>query len=210
MKKNIIMICLGLIILTIGIPLLIYADLGVDPLSSFYEGLSKITKISYGWILIFFNIIYVIVNFIKYKNIRFCIVGMIMAFIMGRVIDLINEYLISYIPNDYLIQQILIFLVGFIFLALGVALIQAGKVQKMPFEGFQQVIADIKGKDINVIRVYVEIALVVLALIVFLILIIFIDKEVDIFDTLNIGTLFIMLLTGPTVNVMYKKLTKGE
>lgn len=131
-----------------------------------------------------------------------------MSVVMGVIIN-ISDLFIYLLPNEYILQKIIIFLVGFLLMCLGIALIQRGRIQKLPFEGMQQTIADMVNKDINVIRVYVEITLGIIAILIF-VLIMILNIEVNVFETINIGTPFIMLLTGPTVNVMYKKLLKGE
>lgn len=209
-KKNVISIIAGLLILTVGIPLLIHAKLGLDPLSCFVDSLSKLTTIQYGTMLTIVNCFFLLFHFIKKRNIVFTGFGLLMSITMGTLINM-SGYILDYVPNEYLFQQIILFICGFIAMCFGIALIQAGRVQKMPFEGFQQAVADMINKDINVIRVYVEIVLFVLAMIVYAIVILFVDLDFILYDTVNVCTIFIMLLTGPTVNLIYKKILKqGE
>lgn len=208
MKKNIIDIALGLVIATVGIILLIHSHFGLDPLGALVNSLSILTTIPYGTVLPIINILFLIFIYIKNKNLKFCLIGLLMSVVMGVIIN-ISDLFIYLLPNEYILQKIIIFLVGFLLMCLGIALIQRGRIQKLPFEGMQQTIADMVNKDINVIRVYVEITLGIIAILIF-VLIMILNIEVNVFETINIGTPFIMLLTGPTVNVMYKKLLKGE
>ncbi len=208
MKKSIVYIVLGLLVATVGIILLIHCSLGLDPLGAFVKALSTLTTIPYGTVLPIVNIGFLTYHFIKNKDIKFCIIALAMSILMGIIINVANIY-IYLIPNDNLISKIILFISGFLIMSFGIAMIQRGKIQKMAFEAFQQTIAKDLNKDINFIRVFVEIALFILALLVFLVVIL-LKIEVNVFETINIGTPIIMLLTGPTVNVMYKKILKGE
>ncbi len=208
MKNNIINICLGTVLLGLGLAVLLHSSLGLDPLGAFVNAWMCITKLSYGVMLTIINVVFLIIHFIKYKNIKYSIIGLLMSIVLGFVIDLAFLGIVL-IPNGAIWQKTIIFVIGFLLLCLAIALIQKGKVQKMPFESFQLTIAESINKDINVVRVYVEIVLGVIAIIMLLI-IKAIGVQLDFFSIINIGTIIIMLLTGPMVNVMYRKLLKGE
>lgn len=207
MIKNYIKVVIGVLILSLGIGLLIQSNLGLDPLGAFVTSLTYYTKLSYGIMLTVVNVVFLIIHFIKYKDIKFSIIALGLSIFMGTVIDLMM-LLIVYIPNTSIIFKALLFISGFLLVAFGIAVIQAAKIQKLAFESFQLTIADSVNKDINLIRVFVEIAFAILAITLLLIATVFV--EIKITNTMNIGTIIIMLLTGPMVNVMYKKILKGE
>lgn len=208
-KRSITFISLGLIILTIAIPFIIHANIGYDPLASFVSALSLLTTLQYGTMLPIVNVLFVIVHFIKYKDIKFCLIGMAMSIAMGLLLNLLNLGMV-YIPNTNIFIQIILFLTGFSLTALSVAMIQYGKIQKLPFEGFHLALGETFNKDINVMRVFVEISLVILSIILLLIMKFLLNFEIDFFNIINGGTIFVMLLTGPAIGFCYKKILKGE
>lgn len=209
-KKSIIYISLGLLILTISIPLIIHANIGSDPLAAFVSSLAILTGLTYGTMLPTVNVLFLIVHFIKYRDIKFCLIGISMSILMGIIINLINANILIHVANTNLLIQILLFGIGFILMAIGIAMIQFGKIQKLPFEGFQLAIADTVKKDINLIRVFVEVGLAILAIILLVVLRFVLNNGVVITNFINFGTIFIMLSTGPAINFVYKKILKGE
>lgn len=216
-RKNIIFIISGLLILTIGLPLVIHSNLGIDPLSCLIDSLSNLTYntetlkvfISYGTMLSIVNALFLSFHFYRNRNLKFIVIGMLMSLTLGGGIDLINLF-IDIIPNTEFYQRLILFVLGFLAMGTGIAFIQVGKIQKLPFEGFQEAVSGIVKKDINVVRVYVEIALMILAVLVYLIVINFVNNDFNIFNTVYFGSIVIMLLTGPLVNLIYKTIKKGE
>lgn len=217
LKNNIIKIAIGTILLIPAITLILHSNLGTDPLGCLIDSLSNTTYnsttgevfISYGVMLSIINICFLTFHFIRNRNIKFVIFGFLMSLTLGTGIDLCTK-LMYLIPNDVLVIQILIFILGFVSMCLGIAFIQSGRIQKMPFEGFQEALSDIVNKDINVVRVYVEIVLMVIAVLIYLLVKFVINTNFIILESVNVGSILIMLLTGPTVNLIYKKLQKGE
>lgn len=207
--KNYIKVVIGVLILSVGISLLMQSNLGLDPLSAFVTSLTYYSTISYGVMLTLVNIVFLIIHFIKYKDIKFSIIALGLSIIMGTVIDLLMLLIVK-IPNTTILYQGILFIFGFILMSFGIAFIQFAKVQKLAFESFQLTIAESVNKDINFIRVFVEVGLAIIAIILLVIAKYVLKIDIEIFNTINIGTIIIMLLTGPTVNVMYKKILKGE
>ncbi len=206
MIKKYITYSIGLLILYLGIPLIVHGSLGADPLTCFVYIISTIFELQLGTMLTLVNIVFLIIHFIRFRNVRFILIGFVASLIAGLIVNF-GTYMFGYIPNGNYILKIIIFLVGFIMLAFGIAVIQKSSVQKMPYEGSMEVIASIVKKDINFIRVFVEVGFAIVALIIFLILK---TDTKTLFEFFNVGTVFIMLLTGPCVHVMYKKILKGE
>ncbi|MFI3252521.1 MAG: DUF6198 family protein [bacterium] len=215
-KSKVINIIVGLFLLIPAIALILYANLGLDPLGCLVDSISQLTynttkgavALSYGNALTCVNICFLTFHLIRNKRIPFFIFGLLMSIVLGTGIDLLSLN-ITFLPTT-LVFNILWFVIGYLTMCLGIAFIQKGRIQKMPFEGFHEAISDIVKKDINVVRVYVEISLFIIAIILYAIVLLVVNKEFNLFNSLNVGTVFIMLLTGPTVNLIYKKIIKGE
>ena len=203
MKRQIVYFISGLILVIISIPLNVYAKLGCDPLSSLSTSISKASGITFGTILILLNIIFIMIHLLYFKNLRYAIIAFSCSLATGIGVDLIN-LIIKEIPNNLIYQKIIILLSAYIIMCFGVALIQKSHFQKMAFESFQEVLSKIFKKDINFIRVIVEILCVLCAFLIFEIF------KIAYLDYINFGTLFMMFSTGPGIYLVYKKILKGE
>ncbi len=217
-KSKIIHIIVGSIILAPAIAFIMLSNLGLDPLGCLVDSLSQLTYsvnkgtvfITYGTMLTCVNVCFLTFHFIRKRNPMFVIFGLLMSIGLGLGIDGMC-LLLANVPNDVWVLRILWFLIGFILMCIGIAIIQKGRIQKMPFEGFQEALSEIVKKDINVVRVYVEIVLEILAVIFYIVVLLAVNNpSFNIFNTVYFGTIFIMLLTGPTVNLIYKKILKGD
>ncbi len=202
LKKKVIIYIMGVFVLTITVPLLVHSNVGTSPITSLVMSLVESTKLSFGTIFFCLNTMFALFHLLIFKNIRFAICALLSALIQNILMDVVRAVII-FIPNDQIIIQIITFILSFSGFVFGVALTQKAQVQKMPFEGFQAVLAKLFKKDINFVRVFLEISLVLISTFIFII------TKNNMFTYINIGTLFIMLATGPSVHFVHKYLLKG-
>ncbi len=104
---------LGLFICSFGIVLIVKANLGLSPWTSFYEGISKTLSLSLGQVHILFGIC--IISIDMYLGEKVGSGSLLSIILFGIFVDILSIILIVRIPNIYAFKIFLIFLGTFLF-----------------------------------------------------------------------------------------------
>lgn len=203
-KKQIFIYLLGIIILSTASQIILQANIGSSAVSSFSMILYLIIgKVSYGTMLFIMNICFVLIFLLVYKNIKYAIISLCFSLFASFYIDFVRWLFVTKLPNDEIYFQIPLFIIGFVTMSFGIALVQYSNLVKLPFELLQQAISKLVKKDLNFVRVFVEVSLVIITVVLFVV------SDNPLLNFINIGTLITMLLTGPLVynfNNFFKKI----
>lgn len=161
----------GLYFLAMGIVLIVHSALGTTPISSINYVLSINTPLTLGTWTFITNLVMIVIQFLLIrggygtrKDAIEIFLQIPLSFIFSAFIDL-NMMLTSHIkPTGYL-MSIGILLTGCIIQAAGVVLEIKPKVAMMSAEGLVKYISRRSNKEFGTIKVYVDITLVVIAVI---------------------------------------------
>ncbi len=202
-KKQLIIYILGILILSTASQIILQANIGSSAVSSFSMILYLMFgKVSYGTMLFIMNICFVLIFLLVYRNLKYSIISLCFSLSASFYIDFVRWLFVTSLPNEEIYQQVILFITGFVTMSFGIALVQYSKLVKLPFELLQQAISKLVKKDINFVRVFVEVSLVIITVILFVV------SNNELYKFINVGTLITMFLTGPLVYNFNKFFTK--
>lgn len=156
--KHVVVYILGMFVLSFGVSLSIYANLGVSPVSSLAYALTLGTSISIGITTIIANSVYITSQMIVKKRIevRDCVVQFFITFLFGFFMDF-TLYLVHFLPEPTTIftQFFYLFLSLFI-LPAGIFGCFISKLPLMPFESLAVVISEKFKMKFSRVKVYTD------------------------------------------------------
>lgn len=181
---------IGLFISSAGISSIIVADLGAGAWDTVFVGLYSnfgltpgIWNIIVGGLLIFFN------AFLSKSRPDF--LSFLTAFTLGLFIDL-HLFLLSFVDFVTMPEKVLLFSVGFIFVAIGVGLYLQAKFSPSPIDNLMMVIHKRFGFSIALSRLLCEATALTAGFILG--------------GPVSYGTVVAVLATGPCIQFSYKKM----
>ena len=98
--KRVLLYIVGLFMLSFGVSLSIYANLGVSPVSSLAYGIALISGISVGVTTIFTHVLYIIIQIIitKRMDMKEAFIQLIIAFLFGSFVNTTMTIITSVLP----------------------------------------------------------------------------------------------------------------
>ncbi|WP_036876852.1 YczE/YyaS/YitT family protein [Xylanibacter oryzae] len=194
----------GLYLLSLGIVLIIRSALGTTPISSVNYVLSINTALSLGTCTFILNIFLIAGQFwlIRGMSSRKKIVEILLqlpfSFVFCAFIDSNMYFSSSIIPPNYF-ASIFLLLIGCLIQATGVVLEVKPNVVMMSAEGFVKYASDRYNKEFGNLKRKFDIALVILAVIISLVM----SKHIE---GVREGTIVAALITGTIVTFISRKL----
>lgn len=157
---------LGLFVMSLGITLMVKAQLGTSPISSMpYVFSLKFTTISLGVFTILWNFILILLQIIilgkKFQP--FQLLQLPLSLIFGAFVDFTKLILKNLSPNSYLSSTLILFLGCFV-LALGVSFTVLADVIMNSGEALVKAISIRTGKDFGSIKIAFDVSLVILSI----------------------------------------------
>ncbi|MBQ8575914.1 MAG: YitT family protein [Clostridia bacterium] len=188
----------------LGVAITKHAELGVSPISSVANVVSiKFTFLSFGTWLTVSNCVLLLGQIIllrrNFKPIQ--LLQIPLSFIFGYFTDF-GLWIVSGIPNDKYIVQILLVLVGIVVLGFGITLGVIADVILNSGEAFVKALADVTKKDFGNTKIFFDVSWVLLSIVLSLIL--FDGKLVGTRE----GTIISAVLVGFTVKLFRPMLQK--
>ncbi|MGF0039832.1 YczE/YyaS/YitT family protein [Peptoniphilaceae bacterium SGI.131] len=182
--KRICLLVVGLIICGSGIGLFLISNLGVDPVSVFQTGLSKVLNISYGNASALSNLIIIaVIFFVDRKYIS--IATLLAIFLIGYSADFSMRILGLFFKNLSLFVGILFCIIGTIVMSIGIALYIKADLGVGAVDAVSELITDKSNIEYQKVRICADVS--------FLLIGYFIG------GSLGIGTVIVTFLTGPSV-----------
>lgn len=189
----------GLFIMSIGIAMTKFAELGVTPIASIPNVFSiKTSEISLGTFLVIWNILLIIGQIIILRS-DFKIYQLIqipISFLFGYFTDL-GLILLSRFTIDSYVQSLITLALGILILSLGVSITVVADVILNSGEAFVKAISDKKDLNFGKVKVGFDTSCVVLSIILSLIFFQSVEGTRE-------GTILSALLTGFIVNIILK------
>lgn len=141
LRKGILLV-VGLFSMALGVSISVKADLGVTPISCVPYVYSLVTPFTLGELTIFMNCFFILLQIAilrkKYRPVQ--VLQLLVVILLGYFIDL-TLYLSSWINPENYLEQLLLFLVSCVLLALGLLLFVKANVTYIPGDGLLVVIS---------------------------------------------------------------------
>jgi len=179
--KRLLVYCAGLFVLALGVSFSKVANLGMSPLNSIPYVLSEVfTFLSMGtWVIIIFSL-YILAQFVLLgKDLQPArLLQLFGTFIFGYFTDFTNWLTGLFLPNPDAIAGggVLVYALRFLYLVIGMVLIALGillylepRLVSLPGEGIVQVIAEKTHQPMPRIKVFFDITVSLIALVISLI-----------------------------------------
>jgi len=190
--RNVIVLLLGVLLLSIGGALFLTANIGSDSLMVFNQGISVVLKTKVGLAIMISNIIALfIIFFINKKTLGLGSLAII--FLLGPTIQIIKDANIFKTPNT-LILQILMVLIGIVIGGLGLALYMYADLGLSPFEGIIVTISNETKVRFGIIKIIFDA--------------IYFTTGALLGGVFGIGSIMTVFLYGPTIDMFMKLLKK--
>lgn len=191
--KKVIVCTVSLALLGIGCGINIVTSLGADPITVFYDGLSKVTGLSVGFTASILNAILIVTVFcIKRKYIN--IGTVIYLFILGIFIDFgIWFYNCLEIPQTFFIRLV-VSLIGCLICFIGLGGYMNADVGIDPWTALAIIVSEKTNKSFKLVKIYLDIITLILGWIMG--------------GTLGIITIFCALVGGPVIQKSSELLDK--
>lgn len=191
---------LGLLILTLGISLSIYAGLGVSPVSSLAYALTLSTHISVGTTTILTNIIFILIQWILSKKfkLRTYFLQLIVAFMFGFFTDFTFWLVRLFLPYPPNLAISCLYLIASLFVvALGLLLYLNARLPMMPYDALTYVISDTFNIEFSRAKITSDLLNVVVAAVFCLI-------TLHNFGSIGIGTFIAAYFIGKILGIFIK------
>ena len=193
--ERIIRCLFGLILFGIGITLLVRAELGAAPWDVFHTGVSELTGISTGWIIVITGVLLLLL-WIPLRE-RPGLGTILNAIVIGLVFDLTSPVIGD---HELLVVRIVMMIGGVVVVAIGSGFYIGAGLGPGPRDGLMTGLAkhSIAGRSISIRagRTFVEIVVMVVGVVLG--------------GAIGIGTVAFMLGIGPLVQVFLPRLTMSS
>ncbi|GKU24437.1 YczE/YyaS/YitT family protein [Clostridium folliculivorans] len=203
--KRVLMLVFGILISSFGMALLIKASLGQSTVSGISYNISLITKMKTGTVVGIINYICFVGQIILLKK-EFKPIQAVQLVATTFFSSVLNIYLynIPFIANITIGNyglKVVVLLSGIVCMAYGVSLMMVANLTFLPFEGFCKAISTKLNKPFGTVRVYVDVAFVIISLCI-----------ISIYKIPNIsvreGTIVYTFLFGNLTNIFMKSMKK--
>jgi uncharacterized protein len=192
---------IGLFLLALGATFSILAGIGVSPVTSLPYALALITPLSVGVTTVLANFIFIILQAILLKEIRWknFFIQLIIAFLFGSFMDL-TIWLTKGLPDANSIVLIIVYLaLSLVIVAFGLLLYFTANLPTMPYDSLTHVIANTWKMKFSKAKITSDMINVIISLIICLL---FIHS----FGAIGIGTFIAAYGIGKIVGVLLHKL----
>ena len=192
---------IGLFLLALGATFSILAGIGVSPVTSLPYALALITPLSVGVTTVLANFIFIILQAILLKEIRWknFFIQLIIAVLFGSFMDL-TIWLTKGLPDANSIVLIIIYLVlSLVIVSFGLLLYFTANLPTMPYDSLTHVIANTWKMKFSKAKITSDMLNVIISLIICLL---FIQS----FGAIGIGTFIAAYGIGKIVGILLHKL----
>lgn len=161
----------GLFFLGIGVTFSIFSDTGVPPIASFPYAITLITNISIGGTMIFAHFTFILLQIIILRafSLGNFLVQLSIAILLGFFFDLAG-WVLRFLPEASTIWlQALYLFIGVLITGLAIFLYFSSNLTMNPYDTLTRVVTEKVARPFGVVRVYCDVSVVGIALIISLI-----------------------------------------
>lgn len=199
MTKRILIYVIGLILISFGISLVYVSNFGAGPFDATNRNLSYITPLSVGTWIIIINLLVCGVSYLLIKKAK-VFIAMIPTLIIGPMVDFWMTFVLKYNATDKL-AQISIYFLALLILSLAVDLVLISKLQPNAIDSLMMNIKNTFKVPLILAKIITEGSMFIIALITGLL-------SGNILNNIGWGTLLLVLLMGPLMDIILKILYK--
>jgi uncharacterized membrane protein YczE len=183
----------GLTILSMGVSLTIKSDMGAGPWDALNVGLSKTFGLTVGSWVIIVGLILIVVNALLLKE-KPDFLAIFTIVIVGAFIDFWLIYVFKTLEPTTLLTQLIVLILGLIFLSFGISTYLQAKYPLIPIDRFMLAIQYRLKVNLMIAKTIGELTALILALIFK--------------GPIGIGTIIIALVVGPFVQLFVPRLER--
>lgn len=184
---------IGLIFLSLGISLMILADLGAGPWDAMYVGLSEIIGLSVGTWIFIVGILLILLNGLIMKKIP-DFSAIITIFIIGAFMDFWLLIVFSEFTAAAIAMRIFMLIAGIVIIAIGIACYLQSNFARNPMDSLMMAIQYRTGKSLWVSKTSMELTVLVIAFFVG--------------GPIGIGTVLSTIMIGPLIQFFFSPVTR--
>ena len=183
----------GLTFLSLGISLIILAELGAGAWDAMYVGLNELFGLSVGTWIFIVGILLIFVNALLLKE-RIDVSALIPVVTIGFLIDFWLLFVFADFQVPMLAIQLAMLVGGVAVIAVGIACYLQSNIARNPMDTLMIAIQTITGKSMAVSKTMMELGVLVIAFLLG--------------GPIGLGTIFVTLLIGPMIQFFYSPVTK--
>ena len=183
----------GLTFLSLGISLMILADLGAGPWDAMYVGLNNLFGLSVGTWIFIVGILLIFINALLLRE-RIDISAVIPVVTIGFMIDFWLLFVFANYQAPVLPIRFAMLVGGVAVIAVGIACYLQSTIARNPMDTLMMAIQTLTGKSMAVSKTMMELGVLVIAFILG--------------GPIGLGTIFVALLIGPMIQFFYRPVTK--
>lgn len=202
--KGYVLFLFSLFIMGMGISLVTLAYLGTTPITSPPYVLSLSVPVSFGMLTMLANFVFILIEIIllgkNFPKIQYLQVAV--GLILGVSIDFWS-YFIVYIPQPNYFIQLTMVLLGCIVIAYSTVLQLKAQVVNNPAEGVVKAIAIKTSKNFGSIKLYFDISLVLIAVIISI-------STIGTINGIGEGTVISAFIIGPLIKMFQSQKKKSN
>jgi len=187
MLKNFIKLFIGFFLIALGVILMRYASLGLNPWSTFHDGLSKVLNIKFGTASQITGLIIILVSLIL--KIYPGVATILNMYFCGFFINVIDTLNIVPIPKNIIFKSLYLFL-GIWILSYGIYVYLSVGYGAGPRDGLMVGLIRLTGLKTSIIRTVIETSALLLGFLIG--------------GTVGIGTIFSAFAIGHTIQYIFK------
>lgn len=192
---RILLAIIGLIICGIGISFILLANLGADPISVFYTGVSISLNISYGLVASLFNLSVIVLIFFIDKN-YISIASFLAMIFIGYTVDVVSPILEGIISLNNIMLNFIFLITGILLMAFGIALYLNMNLGVSAADVIPEIISNKLNLSYRLVRIVIDGLFVLFGYILG--------------GKLGIGTIIATILLGPCIQTIRESLLKNN
>ncbi|MET1013364.1 MAG: DUF6198 family protein [Paenisporosarcina sp.] len=196
MKNNIIIglfYIVGLSFLSLGISVMILADLGAGAWDAMYVGLSELTGLTVGTWILLIGVLLILLNSVILKKMPEFL-SVITILIIGSLIDFwLLIVFSSFSPEDFAFR-IILFISAILFIALGISCYLQSNFARNPMDTLMMAIQHRTGKSLAFSKTIMEVTVLIIALLLG--------------GPIGVGTLIVTFTIGPLIQLFIGPITR--
>ena len=184
---------IGLTFLSLGISLMILADLGAGPWDAMYVGLNNHFGLSVGTWIFIVGILLIFINAFLLKQ-RIDVSAVIPVVMVGFLIDFWLLFVFGNFQLPVLPIRFAMLIGGVAIIAVGIACYLQSTIARNPMDTLMMAIQTLSGKSMAVSKTMMELGVLVIAFVLG--------------GPIGLGTIFVALMIGPMIQFFHGPVTK--
>ncbi|KIL51818.1 YczE/YyaS/YitT family protein [Jeotgalibacillus soli] len=183
----------GLLLLSFGICMLIFADLGAGPWDAMYVGLSQKMGLTVGTWVFIVGFLLILLNALLLKK-KPDFFAVITIFLIGSFIDFWLIMVFSELVVTSMAIRVSMLVSGIFIMAIGISFYLQSNFARNPIDNLMLAVQYRTGKSLSFSKTIMEVTVLVIALIIG--------------GPIGIGTVLVAFGIGPLIQLFYKWVTK--